>query len=63
QLTRKLPVEVWALGDHFTLGLDGTKPVRRVVLDETGILPDIARNNNMWGAARTSTDSGAPARR
>ena len=46
--TKKLPVEVWALGDSFTLGLDDAKPVRRVVIDPDGILPDVARANNEW---------------
>jgi hypothetical protein len=48
--TRRLPVEIWSLGDTFTYGFDGTRPVRSVRLDPLDILPDVRAENDVWQA-------------
>jgi hypothetical protein len=42
----RLPVEMWNQGPRFAYRLRSDKPVRRVVIDPRGVLPDINRANN-----------------
>jgi hypothetical protein len=42
----RLPVEMWNQGARFGYRVRGGKPVRRVVVDPRGVLPDIDRGNN-----------------
>ncbi len=46
--TRRLPVEMWNLGNRFTYRMATAKRLSGVVLDPRGIYPDIARDNNTW---------------
>lgn len=50
-----LPVEVWMLGDAFTLPLDGEALPARVTLDPDRRLPDVEPANNVWRAASPHT--------
>ena len=42
----RLPVEMWNQGVRFAYRVRGGKPVRGVVVDPRGVLPDIDRGNN-----------------
>jgi aminopeptidase N len=46
--TRRLPVEMWNLGDRFTARFATPKRVAGVVVDSTASLPDSDRGNNSW---------------
>ncbi|HYT63824.1 MAG TPA: M1 family metallopeptidase [Gemmatimonadales bacterium] len=46
--TRRLPVEMWNLGNRFTYRMATTKRLAGMVLDPRAIYPDIARDNNTW---------------
>ncbi len=48
---RKLPVEIWILGNSFTLTLDDEELPVRVTVDPDGMLPDVAPDNNEWRKA------------
>jgi hypothetical protein len=43
-----LPVEVWYLGDHYTLARPFAKRVVKVEVDPSHTMPDVARQNNVW---------------
>ena len=42
----RLPVEMWNQGPHFAYRLRTNKPVRRIVVDPRGVMPDADRGNN-----------------
>lgn len=42
----RLPVEMWNQGARFAYRVRTGKPVRRVLVDPRGVLPDIDRSNN-----------------
>jgi hypothetical protein len=44
----RLPIEMWNLGDVFVYRVPGAKPVRSVIIDPRGALPDVDRANNRW---------------
>jgi hypothetical protein len=44
----KLPVEIWKKGKVWTLKLDTTTKIKKVVLDGQHRLPDVNRKNNIW---------------
>ena len=44
----KLPVEIWFLGDKYTMRLNEHEIVKEVVLDPNHELPDVDRSNNEW---------------
>jgi Peptidase family M1 domain len=48
---RKLPVEIWILGNSFTLTLEDEELPVRVTVDPDGMLPDVAPDNNEWRKA------------
>lgn len=61
---RRLPVEIWMLGDTFTVPLADAGAPARVTLDPDGMLPDIDLSNNQWLAPAPTpgpTPSPAPA--
>ena len=43
----RLPVEMWNQGPRFAYRLRTDKPVKRVVVDPRGVLPDVDRSNNV----------------
>ncbi len=45
---QRLPVEIWATGDDYTLFLEDRGRVVRVILDPEVKLPDVNRTNNVW---------------
>ena len=45
---KDLPVEIWMLGNTFTVGLDDRVAPVRVTLDPDGKLPDVNLSNNTW---------------
>ncbi|MEO6037538.1 MAG: M1 family aminopeptidase, partial [Saprospiraceae bacterium] len=45
---RQLPVEVWQRGAQWTLHLNSTKPIIKVVTDPDHVLPDINAGNDGW---------------
>jgi aminopeptidase N len=58
--TIHLPADVWRDGPTHTVQLDTDAPLRRVVLDPDGVVPDIQPADNSWsagdgGAARGGT--------
>lgn len=50
EVTRRIPVEAWYLGNSFVLRVptDG-RELRAVQVDPEGLLPDTNRRNNVWG--------------
>ena len=44
----KRPVEIWRIGNIWTLKLDTTTKIKKVILDAQQRLPDINRDNNVW---------------
>lgn len=46
--TVELPVEMWNLGNTFTWRGDPGRDIREVIVDPTGVLPDVDRSNNRW---------------
>jgi hypothetical protein len=44
----RLPVEMWNQGSRFSYRVRSAKPLRRVVVDPRGVLPDERRGNNRW---------------
>ncbi len=44
----RLPVEMWNQGSRFAYRLRMNKPVKRVVIDPRGVLPDVNRGNNSY---------------
>jgi len=44
----KRPVEIWKKGKVWTLKLDTTTKIKKVVLDGQHRLPDVNRKNNIW---------------
>ncbi|MFQ5536828.1 MAG: M1 family metallopeptidase [Gemmatimonadota bacterium] len=51
---RRLPVEIWILGNTYRLHLNEEQLPKRVTLDPDGRLPDINPGNNTWTAAPIS---------
>ena len=51
---RTLPVEIWILGNSFTLPLNGQDAPVRVTVDPDGKLPDINTANNTWSRPSVS---------
>ncbi len=48
--TRRIPIEAWYGSDRFVLRVpSGGRNVRAVQLDPDGRLPDVDRQNNVWG--------------
>ncbi len=48
--TVKLPVEIWQRGGTWTFMFIAQNPVKKIVLDPDGLLPDVDRANNEWHA-------------
>jgi hypothetical protein len=46
--TRRLPIEMWNLGDRFTAHVAVAQPLVEVLLDPTDRYPDVDRTNNRW---------------
>ncbi len=44
----KRPVEIWRKGKQWTLKLNSTVKIKKVVLDAQHRLPDVNRENNVW---------------
>jgi hypothetical protein len=45
----RLPVEMWNLGALFEYHVADRRRVRKVEIDPRRVLPDVDRNNNVWG--------------
>lgn len=43
-----VPIEVWYLGNDYTLPLFDDRKIERVMVDPDHVLPDINRDNNVW---------------
>ena len=46
----KVPVEAWFQSDVITRRMEQVKAIKQVRIDPDGMLPDIARDNNLWSA-------------
>jgi hypothetical protein len=49
---RVLPIEMWNLGNRFTVRVATPKPLAAVTVDPQRIYPDVDRTNNTWSRTR-----------
>ena len=47
-IRKSLPVEIWQSSDTYTLRVETTETVRKIVLDPDRVFPDIQPQNNTW---------------
>jgi aminopeptidase N len=43
-----LPVDIWARGNNWTTLVETDSKIKKVVLDEDRMFPDLNRTNNVW---------------
>jgi hypothetical protein len=48
----KLPVEIWEKSGTYTLRLNTTAPLKKVIVDPDKMLPDVNPKNNIWPAGK-----------